>query len=821
MNTKTFGIWCYLCDDSVIPSCSKKLHECVEIIKKEAQRPLTTTEIINDKDTWTDNKTATWSYSSGVVGDTLANNAIVAGSSIVPQIMERGVGLFDAPQPRARGLTNLGNTCFFNSVVQCLAQTPFLLRVLKESSEPGEKFRLPGGTFTLTEGTDVDLEPITGELNSWGNLTSSLADAIEELNLGGGVYTPKKLFNQLTTKWRQFAGGDQHDSHELLRHLLESVRSEDLRRYQSVILRSLNFDSKVDPSTVEGDMKKKIKFYGQQAADRILRPEPVFRGFLVSTLTCQDCYHTSSRHESFLDISLPVSVEKPQPPIRRKNSPEPSSTTTISTSSRSPPTLSASGSKHQTKKERERERKLKRQQKNQNKKISLQAAGGDEISAENLDDTNVANNEDSTNQSSITSSSSEPSDADVEDNVTDDHQQTKKKMANNVDANGNPKIANVSEKCDESPENLNKEKTEDKGDDEELNMKPLLDDDDKTEEKTKAVEAEVIELTISAEGFANLMKNRKLGTTAGSGDAEPVIDDLEENFENLTFDEREKLRKQRKLQQQKRQRTISHVDWSTTIAPRYHCEDGECSVQSCLNNFTAVEYMTGNNKVSCEACTERINGKDGKSVNTNATKQFLISSPPAVLILHLKRFQVGPRCMFRKITKPVTFPFILDIAPFCGSKVKRLPNICPHQKKLLYSLYGIVEHSGSMHGGHYIAYVKVRPRLNDQDTRWSYLPKGSKAELDQNDEQRIRLEETLAKAKAVEMGLATNDSDDSSTTASEEEVEGAIGGSDDGSNVKAPPGKWYYISDSHVKEVSEEYVMNNAQAYLLFYERIY
>lgn len=28
--------------------------------------------------------------------------------------------------------------------------------------------------------------------------------------------------------------------------------------------------------------------------------------------------------------------------------------------------------------------------------------------------------------------------------------------------------------------------------------------------------------------------------------------------------------------------------------------------------------------------------------------------------------------------------------------------------KVLYGLYGIVEHSGSMRGGHYSAYVKVR-----------------------------------------------------------------------------------------------------------------
>lgn len=38
---------------------------------------------------------------------------------------------------------------------------------------------------------------------------------------------------------------------------------------------------------------------------------------------------------------------------------------------------------------------------------------------------------------------------------------------------------------------------------------------------------------------------------------------------------------------------------------RYKTKEGECSVESCLNQFTALELMTGSNKVVCEACTAR------------------------------------------------------------------------------------------------------------------------------------------------------------------------------------------------------------------------
>jgi len=31
----------------------------------------------------------------------------------------------------------------------------------------------------------------------------------------------------------------------------------------------------------------------------------------------------------------------------------------------------------------------------------------------------------------------------------------------------------------------------------------------------------------------------------------------------------------------------------------------------------------------------------------------------------------------------------------------------PGHNQVLYALYGVVEHSGTLHGGHYVAYVKV------------------------------------------------------------------------------------------------------------------
>ena len=53
-----------------------------------------------------------------------------------------------------------------------------------------------------------------------------------------------------------------------------------------------------------------------------------------------------------------------------------------------------------------------------------------------------------------------------------------------------------------------------------------------------------------------------------------------------------------------------------TLRDRYHPISGECSIESCLHQFTAAELLTGNNKFGCKNCT-RLNHKH----NPNKGKQ--------------------------------------------------------------------------------------------------------------------------------------------------------------------------------------------------------
>ncbi|XP_029389246.1 ubiquitin carboxyl-terminal hydrolase 45 isoform X5 [Mus pahari] len=208
-----------------------------------------------------------------------------------------------------------------------------------------------------------------------------------------------------------------------------------------------------------------------------------------------------------------------------------------------------------------------------------------------------------------------------------------------------------------------------------------------------------------------------------------------------------------------------------TLSQSYVTTSKECSVQSCLYQFTSMELLMGNNKLLCEDCTEKrrkcqketsFAEKKAGGVYTNARKQLLISAVPAILILHLKRFhQAG--LSLRKVNRHVDFPLTLDLAPFCAATCKNISV----GEKVLYGLYGIVEHSGSMRGGHYTAYVKVR------------VPSR-------------KLSECITGRKSA-AGLKEPDSE--------------LGG------------HWVHVSDTYVQVVPESRALS-AQAYLLFYERI-
>jgi len=127
---------------------------------------------------------------------------------------------------------------------------------------------------------------------------------------------------------------------------------------------------------------------------------------------------------------------------------------------------------------------------------------------------------------------------------------------------------------------------------------------------------------------------------------------------------------------------------------------GKISVRSMLNHFTRPETLA--DPVYCPSCNSK----------TKTLKQHTFSKLPEVLCLHLKRFDAAAN---KKISDFVAFPgYGLDMGKYLphwcerGLEVKDKTNgeNSAGSPKVLYDLFGTVNHKGSLHQGHYVANVK-------------------------------------------------------------------------------------------------------------------
>jgi ubiquitin carboxyl-terminal hydrolase 16/45 len=196
---------------------------------------------------------------------------------------------------------NLGNTCFFNSVMQSIGQTDYLRHRLNALVEGVQQQRL-----TLqVEQQQLDVV-VTGKP---GQLTKTLHAFMKDIATPTGrTLNPRPIFSQICEKAPRFRSYQQQDSQELLRYLLDALKTEEIQRMRQGILAVFKVSSgkKAALGHLSPSDKDTIKKFGNAVYGEPTYVDEVFGGVLFSTITCAECHSCSTIHENYLDLSLPV-----------------------------------------------------------------------------------------------------------------------------------------------------------------------------------------------------------------------------------------------------------------------------------------------------------------------------------------------------------------------------------------------------------------------------------------------------------------------------------------------------------------------------------
>ncbi|CAI9771169.1 unnamed protein product [Fraxinus pennsylvanica] len=141
-----------------------------------------------------------------------------------------------------------------------------------------------------------------------------------------------------------------------------------------------------------------------------------------------------------------------------------------------------------------------------------------------------------------------------------------------------------------------------------------------------------------------------------------------------------------------------------------NCIINEFSGESCIDTTQSRETDKFAEQNESEVSVEDNLDSEKLKVKRDATKRILIDKAPSILTIHLKRFSQDARGRLSKLNGHVNFKETIDLKKYMNPR-------CTERDRYVYRLVGVVEHLGTMRGGHYVAYVRSAKGENG-DSVW-------------------------------------------------------------------------------------------------------